>query len=124
MSSTSDSTVLESRGQITGGILHLDSCLSSLNFLRPSLTQQTQSICRPMGMKVTNFKIICCESESVIYSVVLDSFNPMDCSQAPLSMRFPRQKTGGACHFLFQGIFPTQGLKPRISCTVGRFFTI
>ena len=29
--------------------------------------------------------------------------------QAPLSMGFPRQNTGVGCHFLLQGIFPTQG---------------
>ena len=38
---------------------------------------------------------------------------PMDCSpQAPLSMGFPGKNTGAGCHFLFQGIFPTQGLTP------------
>ena len=31
--------------------------------------------------------------------------------QAPLSMRFPGKNTGGGCHFLLQGIFPTQGSK-------------
>ena len=29
--------------------------------------------------------------------------------QAPLSMGFSRQNTGVVCHFLLQGIFPTQG---------------
>ena len=29
--------------------------------------------------------------------------------QAPLSMDFPGKNTGVVCHFLFQGIFPTQG---------------
>ena len=29
--------------------------------------------------------------------------------QAPLSMGFSRQGTGVGCHFLLQGIFPTQG---------------
>ena len=32
--------------------------------------------------------------------------------QAPLSMEFSRKNTGGGCHFLFQGLFPTQGLNP------------
>ena len=32
--------------------------------------------------------------------------------QAPLSMGFSRQYTGVDCHFLLQGIFPTQGLNP------------
>ena len=29
--------------------------------------------------------------------------------QPPLSMEFPRKDTGVGCHFLLQGIFPTQG---------------
>ena len=32
--------------------------------------------------------------------------------QAPLSMEFSRQNTGVDCHFLLQGIFPTQGSNP------------
>ena len=32
--------------------------------------------------------------------------------QAPLSMGFFRQETGVGCHFLLQGIFPTQGSNP------------
>ena len=34
--------------------------------------------------------------------------------QAPPSMELPRQVTGVCCHFLFQGIFPTQGLNPSL----------
>ena len=42
----------------------------------------------------------------------------LDCSpQAPLSMGFPRQKnTRVGCHFLLQGIFPTQGSNPHLHC--------
>ena len=32
--------------------------------------------------------------------------------QAPLSMDSPGKNTGVGCHFLLQGIFPTQGLNP------------
>ena len=32
--------------------------------------------------------------------------------QAPLSMGFSRQEYWSGCHFLFQGIFPTQGSNP------------
>ena len=32
--------------------------------------------------------------------------------QAPLSMRFSRQEYCSGCHFLLQGIFPTQGSNP------------
>ena len=34
--------------------------------------------------------------------------------QAPLSMGFSGKNTGLCCHFLFQGIFPTQGLNPHL----------
>ena len=29
---------------------------------------------------------------------------------------FPGKNTGGGCHFLLQGIFPTQGWNPRLLC--------
>ena len=32
--------------------------------------------------------------------------------QAPLPMEFPRQEYWSGCHFLLQGICPTQGLNP------------
>ena len=38
------------------------------------------------------------------------------CCQAPPSMGFPGKKTGVGCHALLQGIFPTRGLKPHLSC--------
>ena len=41
---------------------------------------------------------------------VSDSFRPHVACQAPLSMDFPGKNTGMGCHFLLQGIFPTQGL--------------
>ena len=34
--------------------------------------------------------------------------------QAPLSMGFSRQEYGVGCHFLVQGILPTQGLNPAL----------
>ena len=41
--------------------------------------------------------------------------------QAPLSMDSPGKNTGVGCHFLLQGIFPTQESNP-VSCITGRFF--
>ena len=46
--------------------------------------------------------------------------------QAPLGAcpwDFLGKNTGMDCHFLLQGIFPTQGLNP-VSCIAGRFFTV
>ena len=36
--------------------------------------------------------------------------------QAPLSMGFSRQEYRVGCHFLLQGIFPTQGSDPQLLC--------
>ena len=45
--------------------------------------------------------------------------------QAPLSMGFSRQYTGVDCHFLLQGIVPTQGSNLFMSFALaGGFFTI
>ena len=49
--------------------------------------------------------------------------------QPPLSMGFPRQEYRVGCHFLLQGIFPTQGSNPSplhwqaVSCIAGKLFT-
>ena len=44
--------------------------------------------------------------------------------QTPLSMGFPSKNTGVGCHFLLQGMFLTQGLKPHLASLAlpGRFF--
>ena len=34
--------------------------------------------------------------------------------QVPLPWNFPGKNTGVDCHFLLQGIFPTQGSKPHL----------
>ena len=43
-------------------------------------------------------------------------------SQAPLSWDFPGKNTGVGCHFLFQVIFPVQGLKPMSPAFAAGFF--
>ena len=49
-------------------------------------------------------------------SIVFDSF----ASQMPVRLLypwdFPGKDTGMGCHFLLQGIFPTQGLNPHLLC--------
>ena len=49
-------------------------------------------------------------------SVVSDTFvTPWTVArQAPLSTGFPRQEYWVGCHFLYQGIFPTQGSSPHL----------
>ena len=52
-----------------------------------------------------------------VCSVVSDSETPwIMAHQAPLSMKFYSKNIGVGCHFLIQGIFPTQGLSPSILC--------
>ena len=46
--------------------------------------------------------------------------------QAPLSMGLSKQNTAVGCHALLQGVFPTQGLNPRLLLSLalaGGFFT-
>ena len=50
------------------------------------------------------------QSESVSAQSCLTLCNPMDCSLCPWDS--PGENTGGGCHFLLQGIFPTQGSNP------------
>ena len=54
------------------------------------------------------------ESESVSRSVISDSLRPHGLSPARLlhPWDFPSKNTGVGCHFLLQGIFPTQALNP------------
>ena len=53
-----------------------------------------------------------CDSESVSHSVVSDSLGPHGLQSTRLLYPWdsPDMNTGVGCHFLLQGIFPTQGL--------------
>ena len=47
--------------------------------------------------------------------VVSDSVTPWAVArQAPLSMGYPGRNSAVGCHFLLQGIFPTQGSNPHL----------
>ena len=54
------------------------------------------------------------KSESEVAQSCLTLCNPMDCMQPKLlcPWDFPGKSTGVGCHFLLQGIFPTQELNP------------
>lgn len=52
-----------------------------------------------------------------VLSLVQLTCNSMDCGPATLLCPWSfRENTGAACHFLFQGIFPTQGFWTLVSC--------
>ena len=53
----------------------------------------------------------------LVCSVVSDSLQPMGCMQPSRLLcpwNFPGKNTGVDCHFLLQGIFPTQGSNPHL----------
>ena len=51
------------------------------------------------------------------HSVVSNTVTPWTVAcQASLTMRFSSKKTEVGCHFLLQGIFPTQGLNLHLLC--------
>ena len=68
--------------------------------------------------------------ESVSHSVVSNSLKPHGLLPTRLlcPWDFPGKNTEVGCHFLLQGIFPTQGSNPglqtRVSCIACGFFTI
>ena len=67
------------------------------------------------------------ESESVSSSIVPDSLQIMDCSQAPLSIGFFRPGYWRGLPFPSPGDLPDPGIKPRspvVLALAGRFFTI
>ena len=61
--------------------------------------------------KLTHCKL---ESESELAQLCLTLCDPMDCSPPRLlgPWDFPGMNPGGGCHFLLQGIFPTQVSSP------------
>ena len=55
--------------------------------------------------------LLCC----LVTKSYLPLCSPVDCSPRLLCpWDFPGKNTGVSCHFLLQGIFPTQGLKPHL----------
>ena len=59
--------------------------------------------------------------EACVHAKLLQSCltlcDPMDCSSPGSSVHvIPGKNTGVGCHFLFQGIFPTQGSNPHLLC--------
>ena len=49
-------------------------------------------------------------------SFVSDSRDPMECTRLLCPWGSPGKDTGVGCHFLLQGIFPTQGSSPCVWC--------
>ena len=69
-----------------------------------------ESVARPFSKgSFWSRDVIMCESESEVAQSCLTLCSPLDCT--PLCpWGFPGKSTGVGCHFLLQGIFPTQGL--------------
>ena len=70
-------------------------------------------LCVAQGRFLPMFFFHACESVSCL--VLSNSCDPMNYIQPARLLcpwNSPGKNTGGGCHFLFQGIFPTQGLSP------------
>ena len=77
--------------------------------LEASLTQDNQGL--QCSNKIYSHLLYSCESENVRSRVWLFRIPCTVACQVPLSLGFSKDKnTGVGCHFLLQGIFPTQGL--------------
>ena len=63
---------------------------------------------------ISEFSLIPLESESVSRLVVSDSLRPRGLQPTRLlcPWDFPGKNAGVGCHFLLQGIFPSQGSNP------------
>ena len=69
---------------------------------------------------------MCVHAQSLSRALVFVALWTVAC-QAPLSTGLPRQENWMGCHFLLQGIFPTQGANLFLLCLLqwqaGGFFT-
>ena len=74
---------------------------------------QGRRFAEQLGPKSTSWKTIL-TGWWFSHLVVFNSYDPVDCSPPVSSVHgdFPGKNTGMGCHFLFQGIFPTQELNP------------
>ena len=80
--------------------------------LHADLSEGTQAL--PRGMLKSWSVSQCCYCLAV--KSCLTFCKPMDCSPPGPSVHgiFPGKHTGVSCHFLLQGIFPTQGSNPHL----------
>ena len=79
------------------------------------LTREISSVSK----KITSWFVLVC----LVTQLCPTLWDPMDCSPSGSSVHgdSPGKNTGVGCHAPLQGIFPTEGLNPRIA---GGFFTI
>ena len=92
----------------------------SLHFQQTTLSLSLKKTnCRAQTQIILIFSVLC----SVIQSTVCDPMcltlcDPMDCSPPGSSVHGDSsgKNSGVGCHALLQGIFPTQGSNPCLSC--------
>ena len=83
----------------------------------------------PQGLNICQalcVRVCVCVCVYLVAQLCLTLCDPMDyiACQAPLSIHFPGKNTGVACHFLLQGIFPTQEWNLHLCLRlVGKLFT-
>ena len=68
----------------------------------------------PLPITLTCIDVLKCVS--LVAQMCLTLYDYMDCRLPASSVHFSGKNTGAGCCFLLQGIFPTQGSKPRPLC--------
>ena len=89
-------------------------------FLRVPGLLRDKSGQNPVGLFLETWLLALCErkseSESEVAQLCPTLCDPMDCSLPGCSVHgiFQAKSTGVGCHFLLQGIFPTEGSNPSL----------
>ena len=86
----------------------------TVNTQRPVIESLAPRACSPLlqlllDLVFINSPFVCCSVTSHVQLFVI----PME-GGAWRATDFPGKNTGVGCHFLLQGIFPTQGLNPSL----------
>ena len=93
------------------------------NCISPFLPNYHLTFSVPLGELLSHFQLFVTPCTAVPQAPLC----PWGCPRGAWRAACPRQDTGGSCHFLFQGVFPTQGSKLhllQVFCIAGGFFTV
>ena len=91
--------------------LHRELRTLSNHHLDP-VTNYYQQACVCVCVCVCVYVCVCAKSLQSCWALC----DPMDCTRLLCPWDSPGRNTGVGCHFLLQGIFPTQELNPHLVC--------
>ena len=95
-------------------------------FVRPQSIHRTYDVAPPVSSTLSQGFVKFWMMVVVVvfnHSAISDSFASPWTARLLCLREFPGKNTGMGCHFLLQGIFPTQGLKQTSPALAGGFFT-